>query len=93
MNCCTDFGTCERGHGCPAGTACHGSPDCRDLDCPGRPARKVRPYPSTPDDADLPVTMTPIWRDHLGWMATAMTRVLAMVGIVCLGAIAAGVLR
>jgi hypothetical protein len=56
-------------------------------------ARKVRPYPATPDDPGLPVTMSPTRRDHLRLLATAMTRVLAMIGIVCLGAIIAGVLR
>lgn len=59
--------------------------------------RKVKPYPSippaTPDDPSLPVTMSPTRRDHLRWLATAMTRVLAMIGIVCWVAVIAGVLR
>lgn len=56
-------------------------------------ARKVRPYPATPDDPGLPVTMSPTRRDHLRWLATAMTRVLAMIGIVCWVAVIAWVLR
>lgn len=36
-SCCNPAGQCERGHGCPAGGACHHRPDCADTHCPGHP--------------------------------------------------------
>jgi hypothetical protein len=49
-DCCTPTGACQRGHGCPAGGACHSQPGCADTACPGHPgqvlaARKT----ATPD--------------------------------------------
>jgi hypothetical protein len=38
-DCCTPTGACERGHGCPAGGACHGQAGCEDTRCPGHPGQ------------------------------------------------------
>lgn len=48
-SCCNPAGQCERGHGCPAGGACHSMLGCNDIYCPGHPGAKVarikRQYP------------------------------------------------
>lgn len=75
---CMNHG-CNRGPGCPAGTACYSMPGCKDTACPGHPGAKVARI-GRKDYGREPLPRSP-WRVYLKDLARSMLIVLAVIGI------------
>ena len=96
--CCTPDGRCQRGHGCPAGGACHGHPGCADTNCPGHPGRgHARNGGASINLSRVQLVAGPqrrahrsIWADLLVAFAKGTTAALALIGLLCLGTLATG---
>lgn len=73
---CMNHG-CNRGPGCPAGTACHSMPGCKDTACPGHPGAARVARVGQRYQGPEPLRGSP-WRRHLKELARAFLLLIAV---------------